>query len=140
MVKNFHLSERITNNILKAEKSNFISENKLTHEYSREGKSFHQFVSDCVNQGVISRMDVENFLFESLFYGYQREVYIYQVASCNENCMKPEIFLNILQDKYEYIDDCAYSNIANMAADDEKLVAVKTILNSFLKFPCEGES
>ena len=53
MVKSFHLSERITNNILKAEKSNFISENKLTHEYSREGKSFHQFVSDCVNQGVI---------------------------------------------------------------------------------------
>lgn len=133
MVKNFHLSERITNNILKAEKSNFISENKLTHEYSREGKSFHQFVSDCVNQGVISRMDVENFLFESLFYGYQREVYIYQVASCNENCMKPEIFLNILQDKYEYIDDCAYSNIANMAADDEKLVAVKTIYTNDLQ-------
>lgn len=133
MVKSFHLSERITNNILKAEKSNFISENKLTHEYSREGKSFHQFVSDCVNQGVISRMDVENFLFESLFYGYQREVYIYQVASCNENCMKPEIFLNILQDKYEYIDDCAYSNIANMAADDEKLVAVKTIYTNDLQ-------
>ena len=50
MVKNFHLSERITNNILKAEKSNFISENKLTHEYSREGKSFHPFVSHCVNK------------------------------------------------------------------------------------------
>lgn len=105
----------------------------MTHEYSREGKSFHQFVSDCVNQGVISRMDVENFLFESLFYGYQREVYIYQVASCNENCMKPEIFLNILQDKYEYIDDCAYSNIANMATDDEKLVAVKTIYTNDLQ-------
>lgn len=40
MVKNFHLSERITNNILKAEKSDFISENKLTHEYSREGNIF----------------------------------------------------------------------------------------------------
>ena len=35
--------------------------------------------------------------------------------------------------RLNYIDDCAYSNIANMAADDEKLVAVKTIYTNDLQ-------
>lgn len=72
MNRKFELSEQITNNILKEEQNAFIVEHKLSVDYSHSGKSFNFFIQD----GRLKKYELDEFLFESLFYGYQRETYI----------------------------------------------------------------
>lgn len=133
MNSEFILSELITNNILKEDQNDFVHKCNLSPEYSRSGKAFNFFMQECVNDGRVSEIDVKNFLFESLFYGYQRETYIYDVGAYREDFIKTNKFLDVIKQEYEYVSDCMYNNIVNSVGDEKELVAIKVVYSKDLK-------
>lgn len=133
MNSKFILSELITNNILKEDQNDFIRSHNLSMEYSHSGKAFNFFVQDIVNDGRISEIEVKDFLFESLFYGYQRETYIYNIGSYCEKYVEVSNFFDIIRQKYSYVSDGMYNNIVNSVDDNEALVAIKVAYSKDLK-------
>lgn len=131
MESKFVLSELITNNILKENQDNFIRQNNLLSEYTRSGKKFNYFVQDCINEGKIDRTSLDDFLFEGLFYGYQRETYIYKVDSYDKTNTEANNFLNCIKRLYGYVNSNMFNIIAHTIGDleEKELVAMKVVYN-----------
>ena len=129
----FELSEQITNNILKEEQNAFIIEHNLSVDYSHSGKSFNFFVQECIQDGRLKKYELDEFLFESLFYGYQRETYIYKIGNYQHKSLKTEPFLEAIQREYAYVNDCMFNEITSRASYEEELVAIKVSYSKDLK-------
>jgi len=123
------LSELVTDNIRKETQVKFISEQGLLAEYSHDGRNFNVFVQDSVNEEKMDRGTLENFLFEELFYGYQRETYIYRVATYNENILTASEFFPKIRESYDYVNSNIFNFITCIIGDIEEkdLVAMKVI-------------
>lgn len=75
------VSSKITDNIRVDKQNDFLKRQNLLMEYTKSGIDFNYFVQNMLNEKKLSVKHVQDFFFEDLFYGYQRDTYVYNV--CN---------------------------------------------------------
>lgn len=130
------LTTAITNNINNASLNKFLSKNKVHNEFVESGQSYEDFIEDLINSKKISFKTFNDYLFDELSYGKQREVYIFKIHSFNKKIENPNELIEIMKKQYD-INDEYYNTIATtyFSNDDEKqeLVAFKIIHNSIKK-------
>ena len=123
----FILSKKITDNIYKQEQQKIIKELGFSKEFLEDGRDFNYFLSDYVNNGLIDKNEVKKHLFNALFYGQQRECYIYKIAKFEKSILLQENLITRLNTYNKAIDSLAFNDIVvgSLNTDENDLVAIK---------------
>nr|WP_294493262.1 hypothetical protein [uncultured Anaerosporobacter sp.] len=126
------LSKLITDNIIKADKKAFIQEQGLWSQFNRSpDHDYRAFFQDCINEGTITREDFSNFLFEHIFWGQERECFIYKIYRINYDISTRGNLLSIVKENYINIESLHYNRImyANEDFELNDLVALNVKYN-----------
>lgn len=124
------LSELISENILKYDQNSFIQEQGLWKDYnSMPNKKFSLFIQESIMKGNISRSDFSNFLFDKLFFGQQRETYMFNLYKFTDELKDENKLLKRIQKEYSYITDLNYNKLMYKSDEFERqdLIAIKII-------------
>lgn len=123
------LTRSITNNITKASLKEFVK--NLNQDDYNSTCDIKEYISELINSNRLKISVFNKYLFEELFYGQQKDIYVHQIYSFNL-----EILSNLKLDKIisKYYDgDSNFNRIATtlLSNEDEKLelVACKTRCN-----------
>lgn len=123
-------SGSILSNIHKNKVYEFIRRKNLNRRYSDSGKNVEYFISEIINSGELSIEDLNEFLFEALFFGYHKDIFIRKIKKSNEILQNERNLKQILKNEYG-IEELNYNEIAtpltNMDDEEENLVAFKII-------------
>lgn len=124
---NIMISNKITDNIRKDKQGDFLRNRGLAAEYTRSGQKFNHFTQDKINEGKLRLKDVQDFFFDDLFYGYQRDTYIYNVASYEEQYVQEKAFLERIQKFYPHVVGNKYNDIVGIVGeiDEKQIVALE---------------
>ena len=121
------VSSKITDNIRVDKQNDFLKRQNLLMEYTKSGIDFNYFVQNMLNEKKLSVKHVQDFFFEDLFYGYQRDTYVYNVCDFEKQYVTENKFLKRVQQYYSYVDNNRYNNIINIIGDieEKQLVAMR---------------
>ena len=124
----FMLSKSIVNNIHKTAFHNFFQDKKIATKFTNNGQDIEYFISDMVNNGELSIEDLNEFLFEALFYGYHKDVFIWNICDEGSIVDDEKNLEEALLEEYG-VSSLNYNRIThtffNTTDIKEKLVAVK---------------
>ena len=87
------VSSKITDNIRVDKQNDFLKRQNLLMEYTKSGIDFNYFVQNMLNEKKLSVKHVQDFFFEDLFYGYQRDTYVYNVCDFEKQYVTENKFL-----------------------------------------------
>lgn len=124
------LSKMIIDNIIKADRKEFIQEQGLWGEFnSAPNHDYREFFQECINTGNITREDFSSFLYKHIFWGQQRECYIYKIYKIKTDLSTRENILGLIKKNYDYIDSLHYNKLmyANDNFETNDLVALDII-------------
>lgn len=110
----------------------FISDKKLNQRYKQCNKELLDFINECIQEGLISREEIDDLLFDALSFGKHKVVNVYNLEINKK--YNEEQLLNCLRQSYE-IENVDYNELArtyNVSANTvlNALAAVK-ILDKF---------
>ncbi|MBK5241696.1 hypothetical protein [Clostridium sp.] len=124
------LTTLITNNINNGSLSNFLFKYQFHKEFIESGKKYEDYIAELINSGKISFQTFNDYLFNELSYGKQRETYVYKIHSFNNIIKDSNQLIEIMKSNYN-INEIYYNKIATtyFSNDDEKkeLVAFKIV-------------
>ncbi len=125
----FILSGLITNNITKGSLRNFAKD--LNEDDFKEGCNLNNYLSKLINEKRLRKSDLNEYLFEELSYGQQKDVYIHKIYSFNNDIICKEKLDNIINENFG--EGFNFNNIATTLLSNEdpklELVAYKSIVN-----------
>lgn len=127
----FLLSSLITRNFDRQIQKKFLAKYRLMSEFERSNLHFNIFVQDYIMNGVISKEELEEFLFDDLLYGNQRHIFMYKIYSMKFDIMNSDELLRILQSYYPTVDSLNYNQILYQPhnPDITDLVGIRTTLS-----------
>jgi len=124
------LTALITNNINKGSLYKFLFKNKFHKEFIESGKNYEDYIAELITSGKLSFQTFNDYLFNELSYGKQRETYVFKIHSFNNKIKDSNQLIEIMKSNYN-INETYYNKIATtyFSNDDEKkeLVAFKII-------------
>lgn len=124
----FILSSAITNNITKASLKDFVRD--LEEDDFKDSENLNEYISKLINAKRLKKSILNDYLFDELFYGQQKDVYIHKIYNFNSDILS-ESKLDVIIKSY-YDRDSNFNHIANTLLSNEdpklELVASKTIL------------
>lgn len=124
------LTTLITNNINNGSLFRFLNKNKFHKEFVESGKNYENYITELITSGKISFQTFNDYLFDELSYGKQRETYIFKVHSFNNKIKDSNQLIEIMKSNYN-INETYYNKISTtyFSNDDEKkeLVAFKIV-------------
>lgn len=130
----FRFSPVIISNFDKNVQKKFLAQHRLYSEYERSGLKYNVFVQECIVQDKINKKDLENYLFEDLLYGNQRQIFMYEIYSINKNIEEQEELLKLIQQSYSLVDNLRYNQILYQPYNEDVLdlvgIKVSTRINS----------
>lgn len=125
------LQKSVTTNITQESKNNFLRSKGLLKSYEASGVTFEDFIIQLLNNGNLSIKEVNEYLFEELFFGQQRSTYIYKMYSYKKEISNSEQFLKIMNREFgiKEEDMLRITNVYSNDDDREKreLVGIKVI-------------
>lgn len=126
------LTPLITGNIKKESLKSFLSGINKYKEFVDSNEEYDEFITKLVNTGYLSLVTLNNYLFDELFFGYQRSTYIYKINSFSDVLKDETKLINLMNSKYS-IDTNYFNKLATtyFSNDDDikELVAFKIIKN-----------
>ncbi|MBN1062486.1 hypothetical protein DVV95_11790 [Clostridium botulinum] len=125
------LQKSITTNITQESKNKFLRNNGLLRSYEASRVTFEDFIIQSLNDGSLFIKEVNEYLFEELFFGQQRSTYIYKMYSYKKEISNSEQLLEIMNREFgiEEVDMIRITNVYSNDDDKEKreLVGIKVI-------------
>lgn len=90
------LQKSVVVNIKQDSRYNFLRKKHLSKSYEALGIPFENFITEMINQGKLSVKELNEYLFDELFFGQQRDTYIYKIYSFREEILNTEKLLEIM--------------------------------------------
>ncbi|PAB60880.1 hypothetical protein [Anaeromicrobium sediminis] len=123
-------SSAISNNVLKGQFHKLFGIKRKRNEFIRSGLDVDIFTTQLLNEKIISFDELNDFLFNELFYGIHKHVYIRKIRNYKYDLTHENNVLRILKTCYD-IHEIDYNNISSTIfkhdENDVKLVAVRVI-------------
>lgn len=121
----YSLSGLITNNITKSSLKAFVK--NLDEDDYKDGCNLNQYISSLVNTKKLNKTVLNEYLFEELFYGQQKDVYVQKIYTFNSDILSKYKLDKIIAEKYQ--GNCNFNRIATTLLSNEEerleLVACK---------------
>ncbi|MCT4613981.1 MAG: hypothetical protein N4A49_03790 [Marinifilaceae bacterium] len=125
------ITKTITNNITKSSLNDYLTKINKHKEFTRSGQEHETFITDLLNDGVLNINELNDYLFDALFFGKQRSCYIRKILNITEDISSIDKILQVIRRLYPNINHLPYNIIANsyFTIDDisEGLLGVKII-------------
>lgn len=126
------LTKLITNNINNESLYKFLFLNKFHKEFAESGENYENYIEEIINEGKLSLNTFNDYLFDELCYGKQRDTYVFKIHSFNKKIKDFNQLIKIIKHNYN-VDGLYYNKIATtyFNNDDEKkeLAAYKIVSN-----------
>lgn len=90
------LQKSVTINITKESKDNFLKSKGLLKKFENMGLVFEDFIIESLNNNELLIDELNEYLFEELFFGQQRSTYVYKMFLYTKNIVNLEKLLEIL--------------------------------------------
>ncbi|SDP76129.1 hypothetical protein [Clostridium gasigenes] len=131
------LDSFITNNITKKSLKKFAKD--LDESDFQNKSNVYDYLSKLVTEKRLTKRTLNEYLFEELFYGQQKDVYVNKIFSLDKDILDVEKLYCIIEKKYG--ENCDFNKIATtiLSNDDPKLelVACKSIINPMTTKVCK---
>lgn len=97
----------------------------------KDGSSLNEYLSQLINEGRLRKSILNEYLFEELFYGQQKDVYIHKIYSFNNDIRCKEKLDVIIREYYDRDSNFNYISTTLLSNEEPKLelVACKSIVN-----------
>lgn len=125
-----NVSPAITNNIDSRRLKKFLIKKNCIQTEEEQGMEEQIWISNLINNKKIDIQDLNNFLFDEIFYGMHRLINIYKIKSLRKVKFLRDWMNNLFNEYNIYKLD--YNNIVERSGkgtDDEKILAVKVEYN-----------
>ncbi|AFS78112.1 hypothetical protein Curi_c10980 [Gottschalkia acidurici 9a] len=98
-------------------------------KYEEQGQEISYFISDMLNKGALDINNLNDFLFDALFYGYHKEIFIWNIADVGNIVDNEEILEQILKENYDISglnhNEISSTFFSKSEEKKEKMVAIK---------------
>lgn len=125
------LQKSVTRNITQESKNRFLRNNDLLKSYEAAKITFEDFIMEELNKGSLLIEELNEYLFDELFFGQQRSTYIYKMYSYRKEILNVEKLLEVMNMEFG-IKEENMVRITNVYSNDDnkekrELVGFKVI-------------